>query len=395
MKKIAQIAFSVLCVSFLFAVMIGSLLAEKKESSFYENRALAALPELTWENFWDGSFFVAADKVVDDHIIGRTQIMRTATRLDMALGRPVISNLVVGGADEPILPFEAFYREENPWTPMAAEMMGEQLGKLNELVTGYGGYFAYVGVPRQGEYFADAYPEYMATLAAQDEQYRSLMAQELGKQGVPYVNMYEEFLERADMFYLTDHHFNFDGAMLTYQAALDRVNTDTGLYLPVLRGEDWEMHTLPNPYLGSRNRQLYGLRPNEERLVYATTAVEIPYEYRLTAYGDAPGRLVVLPENEWVEVTYLAYMGGDVPETAITTNRPELPNCLIFGDSYSNPVETLMWTAFNETRSLDLRHYNKQTLAEYIADWQPDVVICLRDTSVFFEQTGNGVFGFE
>jgi len=395
MKKIAQIAFSVLCVSFLFAVMIGSLLAEKKESSFYENRALAALPELTWENFWDGSFFVAADKVVDDHIIGRTQIMRTATRLDMALGRPVISNLVVGGAEEPILPFEAFYREENPWTPMAAEMMGEQLGKLNELVTGYGGYFAYVGVPRQGEYFADAYPEYMATLAAQDEQYRSLMAQELGKQGVPYVNMYEEFLERTDMFYLTDHHFNFDGAMLTYQAALDRVNTDTGLYLPVLRGEDWEMHTLPNPYLGSRNRQLYGLRPNEERLVYATTAVEIPYEYRLTAYGDAPGRLVVLPENEWVEMTYLAYMGGDVPETAITTNRPELPNCLIFGDSYSNPVETLMWTAFNETRSLDLRHYNKQTLAEYIADWQPDVVICLRDTSVFFEQTGNGVFGFE
>ena len=395
MKKVAHIVFSVLCVSLLFTVMIGSLLVERKESSYYENRALAVLPELTWENFWDGSFFVAADKVVDDHIIGRAQIMRTATRLDMALGRPVIAKLVVGAADEPILPFEPFYREENPWTPMAAEMMGERLGKLNELITGYGGYFAFVGVPRQGEYFADAYPDYMATLAAQDEQYRSLMGLELAKQGVPFVNMYEEFLGRADMFYLTDHHFNFDGAMHTAQAALERVNADTGLYVPVLRGDDWQLHTLPNPYLGSRNRQLYGLRPNEERLVYATPAVEIPHEYRLTAYSDVAGQLVALPENEWTEVSFLAYMGGDVPEAAITTNRPELPNCLIFGDSYTNPVETLVWTAFNETRSLDLRHYNKQTLAEYIADWQPDVVICLRDTSVFFERTGNGVFGIE
>jgi hypothetical protein len=104
---------------------------------------------------------------------------------------------------------------------------------------------------------------------------------------------------------------------------------------------------------------------------------------------------VVLPDDEQMEVTYLAYMGGDIPETAIATNRPELPNCLIFGESYTNAVETMIWTAFNETRSLDLRHYNKQTLAEYIADWQPDVVICMRDTSKFLEAEGNGVLGFE
>ena len=394
MKKCAHILFSVLCVGFLFAVMIGSLLVEKKESSYYENRALAVLPEMTWENFWDGSFFVAADKVVDDHIIGRSVIMRMSTRLDMALGRPVVSNLIVGGATDPILPFEPFYKEPNPWTPMAADMMGEQLGLLNELITGYGGYFTYVGVPQQREYFAASYPDYMATSAAEDATSRSLMAAALAERNVPFVNLYNWFSDMPELFYLTDHHFSFQGAMVTYGAVLGQVNAGTELNVPILGEGDWQMHTLPNPYLGSRNRQLYGLQETEERLVYATPTVAIPYNCWNEAY-NASGRLIVLPQDEEEEITFLTYMGGDVPETIITTGRPELPTCLIFGDSFTNPVETLLWTAFDETRSLDLRHYNKQTLAAYIAEWQPDVVICMRDTSVFFERTGNGVFGFE
>ena len=394
MKKAAHILFSALCVGVLFAVMIGSLLMERKESSYYENRALAVLPPLTWENFWDGSFFVAADKVVDDHIIGRTAIMRTATRLNMALGRPVVSNLVSGGADGPILPFEPFYKEPNPWTPVAADMMGEQLGLLNELITGYGGYFVYVGVPQQKEYFADSYPDYMATAAAEDAASRRLMAATLAERNVPFVNLYEWFSGIRKLFYLTDHHFNFQGAMVTYAAVLGQVNAGTELDVPILGEGDWQLHTLPNPYLGSRNRQLYGLQETNERLVYAMPSVPIPYDCYNTAY-NSPGRLIVIPPDEETEVTFLTYMGGDVPETAITTNRPELPTCLIFGDSFTNPVETLLWTAFDETRSLDLRHYNKQTLAEYIAAWQPDVVICMRDTSYFLEFSGNGVFGLE
>lgn len=40
-------------------------------------------------------------------------------------------------------------------------------------------------------------------------------------------------------------------------------------------------------------------------------------------------------------------MGGDIGESVITTNRPKLPNILIYGDSFTNPLETLLWTQAN------------------------------------------------
>ena len=80
---------------------------------------------------------------------------------------------------------------------------------------------------------------------------------------------------------------------------------------------------------------------------------------------------------------YTLYMGGDVAETIIRTDRPDLPSALIFGESYTNALETVLWTAFDETRSLDLRYYTGSSLEEYLETWQPDVVICLRDDSSY------------
>ena len=63
---------------------------------------------------------------------------------------------------------------------------------------------------------------------------------------------------------------------------------------------------------------------------------------------------------------YSLYMGGDVGETVIETGRPDLPSILIYGDSFTNPVECLAYYSFDEMRSIDLRHYKDMTLADYI-----------------------------
>lgn len=59
-------------------------------------------------------------------------------------------------------------------------------------------------------------------------------------------------------------------------------------------------------------------------------------------------------------------MGGDITETILDTNRPELPPVLIFGDSFP-PLEILFYTAFDETRSLGLHCCMKQSFLDYIA----------------------------
>ena len=98
-----------------------------------------------------------------------------------------------------------------------------------------------------------------------------------------------------------------------------------------------------------------------------------------------------LPENEDELVTYSVYMGGDIGESVITTNRPKLPNILIYGDSFTNPLETLLWTQANELRSIDFRYYTQSTLKDYITEHKPDIVICVRDETAFLSEAGNGI----
>ena len=90
-------------------------------------------------------------------------------------------------------------------------------------------------------------------------------------------------------------------------------------------------------------------------------------------------------------IVYTDYMGGDIAETVIRTDRPELPNALIFGDSFTNPVECLAYYSFNELRSVDLRHYTAQSLSDYIAAYQPDV-LCVRDYQSLLLREFNGDF---
>lgn len=97
-----------------------------------------------------------------------------------------------------------------------------------------------------------------------------------------------------------------------------------------------------------------------------------------------------LPENDKTMVDYTVYMGGDIGETIIETSRPSLRKALIVGDSFTNPLETLLWMSFDETRSLDYRHYSEKNLLDYIKEYQPDVVITVRDESVYLSQEGNG-----
>jgi len=157
----------------------------------------------------------------------------------------------------------------------------------------------------------------------------------------------------------------------------------------VLTEEDFTFRELPNPYIGSRNRKLYNLWPNEDRAVIAELKDPIAYtRYDNGEPSDKP--LYVLPTAEDLPTTYNLYMGGDFAETILETNRPELPDVLVFGDSFTNALETLLYTSFDEMRSLDLRHYTDKTLRDYITDYQPDIVICVMNDAFYYTPTGNG-----
>ena len=119
------------------------------------------------------------------------------------------------------------------------------------------------------------------------------------------------------------------------------------------------------------------------------TAPELPFTRRDN--GElCEASVVTLPASAEEPVTYGLFMGGDIAETVLTTDRPALSDALIFGDSYTNAIETVFYTGFDETRSLDLRYYEGETLSAYLAAYRPAVVVCVRDDANYLNFSGNG-----
>ena len=150
---------------------------------------------------------------------------------------------------------------------------------------------------------------------------------------------------------------------------MERINADTGLGLGALNAEDYAWETLPNPFLGSSNRKLYGLWANDDAVELPYLKEDIPFT-RKDMGEDVEATLFALPETAGVDVTYSVYMGGDIAETVIDTGREELPTLLLYGDSFSNPLECLLWRDFNVTYCVDFRYETEKTLDDYLEEYR-------------------------
>lgn len=392
MEKHLNRAFLAVLLAGLIAFPLGvGLWSHRETSAYYENRSLAERPALTWASLWDGSYGADFESWYSDHAPGRTTLLKADTAVQMnLLHRPVVNGVVME-ADGVLVP----YLDYDEWSPAAYEAaaapIGEDLAALNEYVEACGGMFCYVGFPEQRVYFEDAFPDYLNNHENEAAAADGIFARTLAENGVDFLNMREGYATQgnpAAYYSAVDHHYNYYGAYAAYRVILDHL-AGRGMVLPVLTEEDLIFEELPNPYIGTRNRKLYNLWPNSDRAVIAYQ--KDPVDFVRTDNGQSSDKpLFVLPAAEDLPTTYNLYMGGDFGETVLETDRPELPDALIFGDSFTNALETLLYASFDETRILDLRHYTDLSLKDYIDRFRPDVVICVQNDTFYYTTTGNG-----
>ena len=389
MNKWLNRAFLAGLLALLLAVPVGTALwGAGKTAAYYENRTLAERPALTWVSLWDGTFGTALESWLSDHFPGRATLLKADTAVQMKL-RPVVNGAVLGG--EVLLPF----RDYDTWSAeeqsaQAAER-GEAFAALNGYIQENGGTFLFVGFPEQRTYFDDQYPAYLNSCAEETASASRLFREALEDRDVPFLDMGEVYDAQghpASYYASVDHHYTWYGAWAAYQEIMDTLN-DSGFRLPVLAEDDLDIQTLPNPCIGSRNRKLYDLWPNEDHIVLGIQKNPVAFDRRDNGQPSSTP-LFVTPSSPAEPATYGIYMGGDYGETALETHRPELPKLLIFGDSFTNALETLLYASFDETRSMDLRHYHGGSLRDYIADYRPDVVLCVLNDSFYYTTTGNG-----
>ena len=141
--------------------------------------------------------------------------------------------------------------------------------------------------------------------------------------------------------------------------------------------------------MGSRERKLLSLRNLNEPLYVLYPWEAVPFTRTDMGREGIPS-VYALPGSGAEVLTYNLYMGGDISETVIDTGRAELPSVLIYGDSFTNAMECVLYLSFDKMYSLDLRYYRDMSLNDYIEAVKPDVVLCVRDTFALLDPAYNG-----
>lgn len=389
-RRASDLFISFCFLAFLFVGMAATLLRNSEEYSFFENRMLAAMPKYTPEGDGNGSYVNQLETYLSDHAALRNTLLKFKARADLALRRPVVNDVVVG--DGILLPYLPAEQTDEADIAEQAVFMADNLKGISDLVSSCGGHYFYVHVPCQYACYPDRYPWFLNNREQISQLSVDCLTRELAARGVNFVDVSIDYWAegRPEKFgSIGDDHYSMYGAFFAYQRVLEQVVERTGLDIPILRDEDVNIQPLANPYLGSRERKLLGLIDLEEPLYVLHPWEWVPFT-RIDGGEESRSSVYALPYNPWDQLTYNLYMGGDLTESFIDTHRPELPSVLIYGDSFTNAMECVLYLSFDKMYSLDMRHYEGMSLTDYIQMVKPDVVLCVRDTYTLLDPSDNG-----
>lgn len=388
MMKIYKIFMIILFCGGLFLGGYLTITRPDIKISDTENRTLKQLPKYSKKKLMDGKLFSEFDEYFRDQIAYRKEMILLGTKIDMAMNKKKFNNVVLG-KDDYLLEFHGFYPEmTHSEIKNSTTYLADELKELSDYIEKKDGEFLFTGIPTQSYFNSDKYiAPFNSAYEEQAEIDNNLFAK-LNNNKVNYLDMKNVFKgSKEQLYYKTDHHYNENGAYLTYSEIVNNLR-DKGLKIkePYTK-EQLKMKTIDKKFRGSWNSSLNWLHESDDRAAISTMRT-IPYNY-LSNY-EKKNKMYYDKNAKYA--SYGVYMDGDKAEQIITTDRPDLPNVLIFGDSYTNAIEPLLFMHFNETRILDLRYYFDMNIYDYIKKYKPDAVIYITSSDSYTIKNDNNDF---
>lgn len=193
---------------------------------------------------------------------------------------------------------------------------------------------------------------------------------------------YEEY---ASLFYATDHHWNHRGADRGYREIIALLLGEGEETIPVKAEVSF-----PVAFNGSYARQSGRMMGEDSFTVYTYDVKKAVT--RLNGKNGAYGHQALYEKGRYptdeLRNHYAYYYGGDYGEIVIQTRKTDKQNLLILADSYSNPINGLIASHFNNTHILDLRYYERDLgapldLNAYIVENEIDLMLLLGDITFF------------
>ncbi|MCQ2420182.1 MAG: hypothetical protein MJ118_03515 [Clostridia bacterium] len=292
MKKTKLVLLSVLLLLIFCA---GALTAYRcvrggENWSSAENRWLASFPEISARGLLNGKSFAGLEDYLQDHLAGRTQLMRIHTLYQAKLRRrPVISNVVI--TEKALLPKPPIPDYRVDWLAGKAERMASRLEEIQRVTQENGGVFLYVSVPEQRTALQDFYPDWMENGMESYAAASAAFFAAMQAHGVPVLDLTETMQTAGveNCYYLVDHHYNLCGAEISTEAVCERLR-EMGVGIDASGAQIVDSGI---SFVGTHDRKPYVVSPIRQTL---QTDAGAPVSYERWDNGertDAP--LIELP----------------------------------------------------------------------------------------------------
>jgi len=212
-------------------------------------------------------------------------------------------------------------------------------------------------------------------------------------------------LDPATMFFRTDHHWTTKTAFWAFTKVANRMADDYGFEInkDYLNLDEYIVSSYPQSFLGSEGRRVGQLYSGLDDYDFIAPGFDTEISVKIfkengevrSQDGNFVEAIVFAPlldmEADPSTNHYACYFGGDYPNVIIKNHNLDNGKVLIVKDSFALPFVAFLSNVVQEINMIDLRYFTNKSLADYISDYQPDMVMILYNPSSL---SGQQMFDF-
>lgn len=355
--KYIKIGFILIFMCFIAAFFVMTI-DNESEISWLEKRELQTFPEFSVEKLTDEEYYSQLTTAFSDQLEYRDLLVKGYYLFQF---QRYNGDVVIGENNEL---YSAYQRvDEATYLSDLASAAG-YVNSVSAEVNDAGAEFIFLSIPRKDAVETKNLPD--SYISSEDLYVKSIgVLKETLAENVALIDAYEIFKKDSSIryYYTTDHHITPRAAYVLYHEILGC--TDVADY-------DVENHydikkTIVKGSFNDQIGQSVKSKPEELSMVPHEETDYIRYE------DGEESKLKVFQSSNTYEN---CYMEGDHAYTVIDTGRPNLPNIMYVGSSFTNIMEAITIRDFNLMVSIDYRDNDTGTsIAEYVRKHNIDYVI--------------------
>ncbi|MGB4984899.1 MAG: DHHW family protein [Erysipelotrichaceae bacterium] len=350
-------------ISFIFVMMIGNFVNADRSFSDNENRKLAQKPAFTINKLFSGKYMVEYEKYVNDQFIFRDNWINLKAYSEIMFGKIENNNVYLGSS------------LVDKFTNYDQTVINNNISAINKFMKKNDDInVSALIVPTSGQFYQNQISQFAYNL---DQE--KLLQEIKSKIKGSFVDVYSDFANsEEDLYFKYDHHYNIEGAYLTYQAYLNHVG------LKAVDKKDLIREVVSDNFRGTLYSKsgLFNIKGEEiVNYYHPNLLVDVLYDQDSKA-------TMFLKDNLKKKDQYTYFLDGNHALTQIDTHQ-EGKKLLLVKDSYAHILTPLLAKHYSQIILVDPRYY-KESISDLVLEKGIDEVLIIYNLDNFTKDLSLG-----